>query len=85
MFFYLSVSDRSFTMGGVGERTGQPICRYFPCARVSGLVRSCRSEKCEEDTPRAGVIRSSIDSYERIVLAHRGTIAANLCCTGLGV
>lgn len=66
------------------------------CARVSGCVgivgtkRELRSERQANEPHgharvRVGVIRSSIDSYERTVLAHRRTIAANFCCTGLGV
>jgi hypothetical protein len=80
-------------MGGVGERTGTGS-RYAATFRVCESVRLCvgivgtkrkKEMRGKADTVRVGVIRSSIDSYERTVLAHRGTIAANLCCTGLRV
>jgi hypothetical protein len=82
MFFYLSVSDR-FIHDGWSGRADMPllsVCEsVWPCEVLS--EREMRGGHARGRR----VIRSSIDSYERIVLAHRGTIAANLCCAGLRV
>src|SRR6267154_2865338 len=87
--FICPVSDRSFALGGVGERTGTAslyAATFRVCESVRALGRYCRNlaelrneREANEptDTLRVGVMRSSIDSYERTVLAHRRTIAAN--------